>query len=228
MKKVFLMLAAVAAMTIVSCGDKKGNDANNDAAADSLVAEAQEGDVQDPEQLGADLSKALEANDSEGLKGKIDAAKEWAKNLLAEGKGEKAKGILEKIQSFLSENTDKVTSVIGDNQYVQGALDFVKGLNADEAIQKLGGIVGVEDVANTAKDAANAVTEKAEEGVNKVKEAVAEPVEKAKEKADEVKQDLADKGNEAIEAAKNEVNKVADKANDAVNQGINNVRNLVK
>ena len=225
MKKLFLMLAAVAALTFVySCDSCKKSEQTDEAAADSLVKEAQEGDIQDPEQLGADLQKALDEGNAEGLKGKIDAAKEWAQGLLTDGKAEQAKGILEKVQSFLSENAEKVTSVIGDNAYVQGALDWVKGLNADEAIQKLGGIVGVDQAVNTAKDAANAAGDAVTEGVDKAKEAVAEPVEKAKEKVEEV----VDKGNEAIEAAKNEVNKVADKTNDAVNDGINKVKDLVK
>ncbi len=226
MKKVFLMLAAVAAMTFTACGDKKKADENNAAAADSIVAEAQEGDIQDPEQLGADLTKAMEANDGEGLKGKIDAAKEWAQNLLKEGKGEQAKGILEKIQSFLSENADKVTSVIGDNQYVQGALDWVKSVDAGDLINKAGEALGVEGAAEQAGAAAAAAGEQIKETANQAKEAIQnnEAVQAAQEKVEEVKDDVVKKGNEAVEAAKEEVGKAVD---DAVNKGLEKVGNIL-
>lgn len=243
MKKVFLMLAAVAAFTFVSCKDSKKTDAP--AEGEKIEEQAQEGDVQDPEQLGEDLNKALESNDGEGLKGKIDAAKEWAQNLLSEGKGEQAKGILEKVQTFLSENADKVTSVVGDNEYVKKGLDWVKGLNAGELIDKAGEALGVKDAADATKDAAAGVAadaagkaagaveaakaagaqvkEKAEQAVEAVKNT--DVAKAAADKANEVKEQAKKAGEEAIDKAKQEVNKTAE---DAVNKGIDAVKGLIK
>ena len=237
MKKVLFMLAAVAAFTFTSCKDSKK--ADTPAEGETIEEKAAEGDVQDPEQLGTDLNKALEESNGEGLKGKIDAAKEYAQKLLNEGKGEEAKGIIEKIQNFLSENTEKVTSVIGDNQYVQGALDWVKSIDAGDLINKVGEAVGVENASGKAAEAVDAVknseavqatVEKGKEAVEKGKEVVeavknSEPAQKAAEKAQEVKDAAVQKGNEAIDAAKGAVK---DAANDAVNKGIDAVGNLLK
>ena len=170
MKKVFIMLAAVAAFTITSCkNESKKTDEAAEKAGESIEELAAQSDVSDPTQLGDDLSKALESNDGEGIKGKIDAAKEYAQNLLKEGKGEQAKGIIEKIQSFLSENAEKVTSVVGDNSFVQGALDWVKGVDAGDLINKAGEALGVENAAGAAEAAKDAAADKAAGAVEAVK-----------------------------------------------------------
>ena len=130
------MLIAVAGMILTSCGgnkDEKKQEAS-DAQAPSIEEQAQQSsEVIDAATLSDDLQKGLEAEDSEGFKGKIESAKAYAQKLLSEGKGEEAKGILEKIQTFLSENADKVTSVVGDNKYVQSAIDWVKNVDAGES-----------------------------------------------------------------------------------------------
>ena len=238
MKKVFIMLAAVAAFTITSCkNESKKTDAAAEKAGESIEELAAQGDVSDPTQLGDDLSKALESNDGEGIKGKIDAAKEYAQNLLKEGKGEQAKGIIEKIQSFLSENAEKVTSVVGDNSFVQG-------VDAGDLINKAGEALGVENAAGAAEAAKDAAADKAAGAVEAVKGAAAEKAgaavdavkgaaEGMKDKATEMKDAAVEKGNEAIQNAKDAVKEqVVDKAkesvNDAVNKGVEAVGNLLK
>lgn len=245
MKKVFIMLAAVAAFTITSCkNESKQTDAAAEKAGESIEELAAQSDVSDPTQLGDDLSKALESNDGEGIKGKIDAAKEYAQNLLKEGKGEQAKGIIEKIQSFLSENAEKVTSVVGDNSFVQGALDWVKGVDAGDLINKAGEALGVENAAGAAEAAKDAAADKVAGAVEAVKGTAAEKAgaavdavkgaaEEMKDKATEMKDAAVEKGNEAIQNAKEAVKEqVVDKAketvNDAVNKGVEAVGNLLK
>ncbi len=226
MKKVFLMLAAVAAFTFVSCKDSK-KDAATEAEGEKIEEAVEGTEEQTPEQLGEDLAKALESNDGEGLKGKIDSAKEWAQSLLDDGKAEEAKGVLEKIQSFLSENAEKVTSVVGDNKYVQGALDWVKNVDAGDLINKAGEALGVESTSEKVSEKAGDAVEKAKEIGNTIKENSAGAVEAAKEageavkeKAAEVVEKNADKieavkeaGNEAIENAKQELNKAGEALN---------------
>ena len=235
MKKNLMIIAAIAALVFNSCagGDKKTEGEATEEGAE-IEAMAEEGDVTDVAKLGEDLNAALESSDGTGLQGKIDAAKEYAQQLLAEGKGEQAKAVIEKVQEFLSTNAEKVTSVIGDNQYVQGALDWVKSVDAGELIDKAGDIVGAGS--EEATETAAAVKEAAADKVEAVKEAAADKVEAVKEAAadkveavKEAKDQAIEKGNEAIEAAKENVKeKVKEAANDAVEEGLNKVGNLLK
>lgn len=232
MKKSFLIIAAIAALVFNSCacgGDKK--DCNTTQEGDSIEAQAGDDAITDVTKLGEDLSAALESADAAGLQGKIDAAKEYAKKLLDEGKGEEAKGIIEKVQAFLSENAEKVTSVVGDNAYVQGALDWVKSVNAGELIDKAGELVGAETeaVKDAAADKVEDVKDAAAEKVEEVKDAAAEKVEAVKDAAKDAKDAAVEKGNEAIEAAKEKVKDAANKAvEDATNEAINKVGDLLK
>ena len=248
MKKMFLMLVAVAGMVLTSC-DSCNKDANKakDAAqegAEKIEEIANEGaEAVDAATLGDELAKGLEASDGEGLKGKIDQAKAYATQLLQDGKGEEAKGIIEKIQSFLSENADKVKSVIGDNEYVQGAIDWVKGVDAGALVDKAKDALGVESAGEAVDAAKDAAADKAAAAAEAVKAAPA----KAVEAAEAVKDAAVEKGNEAIESAKEAVKEapeavkeaakeavekgkeaVKDAAKDAVDKGIEKVGGLLK
>lgn len=241
MKKTFLMLVAVAGMVLTSCdGCKKDAKEATTEGDQTIEQKAEEGaEAIDAATLGDELAKGLEAEDGEGLKGKIEQAKAFATNLLSEGKGEEAKGILEKIQSFLSENADKVKSVIGDNEYVQGALDWVKGIDAGELVDKAKDALGVEGATEAADAAKDAVADKADAAAEAV-EAVKDAPAKAAEAVEAAKDAAVEKGNEAIESAKEATKEavneavekgkeaVKDAAKDAVNEGIEKVGGLLK
>ncbi len=128
-----LIFAVVATLTLFSCTE---NQQKTLSEGGEIAEKAWEVDVQDPEQLGECLKRALETNEGEVLKARIDEAREWSKNMLSEGKGEEAKGIIDKLQSFLCENTDKAYSVIGDSLYVQELNEWVRGFNADDMMNK--------------------------------------------------------------------------------------------
>lgn len=228
MKKVLMALAVVAAMTIVSCTDSKKDSKSAENAGENIEELAADTDLTDPTKLGEELAADLEANNGEGLKGKIEKAKEFAANLLKEGKGEQAKGIIEKIQGFLSENSDKVTSVIGDNEYVKGALDWVKNVNAGELLDKAGEALGVDNASEAAGAVKDAVESKATDAAGAAKETV----ESGKEKVSEAKDAVVEAGNAAIESAKEAVNEkgneVVEKGKDAVSKGIDKVGGLLK
>ena len=77
MKKVFLMLVAVAGMVLTSCeGCKKDAKDAAKEGAEKIEELAQDGvEAVDAATLSDELAKGLEAGDGEGLKGKIDQAK---------------------------------------------------------------------------------------------------------------------------------------------------------
>lgn len=233
MKKMFLMLVAVAGMVMTSCdGCKKDAEKAAKDGAEKIEEIANEGaEAVDAATLDDELAKGLEANDGEGLKGKIDQAKAFASQLLSEGKGEEAKGIIEKIQNFLSENADKVKSVIGDNEYVQGALDWVKGVNAGELVDKAKDALGVDDAAAAGEAAKEAVADKAAASADAVKaapEAAKEAAQGAVEAGKEAVDAAAEKGNAAIESAKEAVKAAPEAAKEAAAEAVEKGKEAVK
>lgn len=226
MKKMFLMLAAVAGLALTSCKDNKKPEEAVKEGAEKIEEIANEGAAEavDAATLGDELAKGLEASDGEGLKGKIDQAKAYATQLLSEGKGEQAKGIIEKIQNFLSENADKVKGVIGDNEYVQGALDWVKGIDAGQLVDKAKDALGVEGAGEAVDAAKDAAVDKAAAAAEAVKDAPA----KAAEAAEAVKDAAVEKGNEAIESAKEAVKAAPEAAKEAAAEAVEKGKEAVK
>ncbi len=235
MKKFLFIIAAVAAVTFVACKDEKKADQEN---GEDIEALAEDSALTDANTLGEALSKALESEDGAGIQGKIEEAKAYAQQLLSEGKGEEAKGIIEKVQQFLSENADKVTSLVGNNDFVQGALDWVKGIDAAELVDKAKEAVGAAG-ADAAEAAAGAVTA-GKDAVEAAKDATVGKAAEAVAAGKEAVESAVEQGNAAIDAAKEAVknapeaakeaaaNKAKEAANDAVDKGVEAVGNLLK
>ncbi len=88
-------------------------------------------------------------------------------------------------------STPKVAPVVAEASKEEAAEEVVE--NTEESTEEAS---LVEDVAETAKEAAEVVTEAATEVVEEAKEAVEEVVEEAKEKVEEIAEDVAEKAEE--------------------------------
>lgn len=198
MKKIFLMMAAVAALSFTSCGNK----------AAQTEAPADETEVVDLENATAALAEQLEAGDVNKFQEALEAAKQKVTELLTNNP-EVAKEYLDKVQTFLKENADKVKAVVGDNAVVQTAVAALTDTPAENIIN------GLKSQLDATGEAGQAVVDNAVEQVNATGEELKQAIQ---DKAGELKQAANDKVEEGKKAANDKVNEAANKVNEKVNE----------
>ncbi len=212
MKKIFIAIAAVAAMTFASCGNQTAQGEGTDSVAidttvveETGVAEAQT----EAEAVVAGLAEQLNANNAEGLAQKVEAAKAYVQELVNSGKLEAAKVYAEKIQAFVDENKEKLDAITSGNSTISELISTVTALpsSASEAVS--GAAESAEGAANSAVDAAKSAVESGKSAVNDAKDAAKA---KANEVVNEAKTAAENKANEAVNDAKAKTNEAIDKA----------------
>ena len=201
MKKFVLAVMAVAAIGFTaSCGNKTQQaevEVDSVAIVDSLASAAAQTDIDAIKALlnGGDATKLGEA---------LAAVKEKIAKLIKENP-EVAKEYVTKVQDFLSENTDKIQAVVGQNETVQVAVNALTEAEPDDIIK--GFLSSVGEAATEAKDAA---------------------VDAANQQVDAAKQAVQDKANEAKDAADKKVQETKDAAKQKANEAIDNAAKDVK
>ena len=182
MKKLLLMLAAVAAIGFVSCDTKPGT-TTDETVADSTAFTIEKF----ADSLGT-------ATDSTAIAGLLDQANAEVQALFAKGDTVAAQTLVQKIKEVIETNKEKLVAIVpGITEMVGNAITLPEGLKeaavaAGDSL-KNAAVDAATGVANDLKDAAN---EKVNEATNKVveggKQAVEKGAEKAKEGADKVKE----------------------------------------
>ena len=201
MKKFVLAVMAVAAIGFTaSCGNKTQQaemEVDSVAIVDSLASAAAQTDIDAINALlnGGDATKLGEA---------LAAVKEKIAKLIKENP-EVAKEYVAKVQDFLTENTDKIQAVVGQNETVQVAVNALTEAEPADIIN--GFLSSVGEAATEAKDAA---------------------VDAANQQVDAAKQAVEDKANEAKEAADKKVQETKDAAKQKANEAIDNAAKDVK
>ena len=192
MKKVFLMLVAVGAMTFVSCDNKPK--ANVGEVAEEVTLTAEEADAEADNAI-ASLTEALNGTDAN----KLSEIVETVKTKIAEYvklNPEVAKEYAAKVQNFLKENADKVKALVGDNAAVGAAVAALTDVDAEGLVNNLLANP-VEQAVEGAKDAVEGAAQDAAQAVENAKDAAAEKV------------------NETVDAAKEKAGEAVDAAADA-------------
>ena len=199
MKKILLAVMAVAAIGFTSCGNKtqQAEAVDSVAIVDSLAGAAAQGDIDA-------ISALLNGGDATKLGEALAAVKEKIAKLIKENP-EVAKEYVTKVQDFLSENSEKIQAVVGQNETVQVAVNALTEAEPDDIIK--GFLSSVGDAATEVKDAA---------------------VDAANEQVDAAKQAVEDKANEAKEAADQKVQETKDAAKQKANDAIDNAAKDVK
>lgn len=155
MKKVFLAVAAVAAITLSSCG---GNTSKSAAAADSVAVEADSAVAVDNAALSEETSntistlteqatQALQAKDTKTLTTTLATLQATYKALVNAGKLDEAKAYGESIKQFLSQNAESVKAVTSGNSTLVSLVEGIQNLPTTAA--------------TTAEEAKKAVTDDA-------------------------------------------------------------------
>jgi len=186
MKKLLLMVAAVAAMTFASC-DNTAN--KTEQTTDSVAAF-------NVEQFDSALANVT---DSAAVVDLLNNANAEVQKLVEAGKNDEAQSLLAQIKEIVNKNTEKLTAIVPS---IGTLVDQVVALPE-----------GVKDVVENAGDSLkDAATEKANEVVEGAKAAANEAADKAIDKANEAADKAADK---ASEAANKAADKAKDAAKDA-------------
>ena len=201
MKKFVLAVMAVAAIGFTaSCGNKTQQaevEVDSVAIVDSLASAAAQTDIDA-------ISALLNGGDATKLGEALAAVKEKIAKLIKENP-EVAKEYVAKVQDFLSENTDKIQAVVGQNETVQVAVNALTEAEPDDIIK--GFLSSVGDAATEVKDAT---------------------VDAANQQVDAAKQAVQDKANEAKDAADKKVQETKDAAKQKANEAIDNAAKDVK
>jgi len=204
MKKVFMMLAAVAALVLASCTNK---------AAEGAVA------MDNIDEVTEAITKGLEAGDAQGVETLINNAKDYIAEL-QESAPEKVQEYVAKLQEFINTNADKIKSVVGEGSTIASALETIQAIPTDatNAVSEAAeGVVegaenAVEGVAEDAQNAVDGAVQAGKDAVEAGKQAVDNTVEAGKQAVDNAKK----AGEAAVEntkqAGKNAVNNAIDNA----------------
>lgn len=196
MKKLFLAMMAVAAITLTSCLGKTSTPGQGDPQAEA------------PNEV-SELTKALESQlnsgNGEGFFGLVTNIQEKAIGFVKDNP-EKAKEYLGTAQKFLKDNSAKIGELLGkisNTEIAERAQDFIKSVS-EQPVDQLLGVMGVVGGAQEAVG----------EQIDSVKNAVGEKIDEVTGAVDEVKG--------AVDQKVNDVKNVIDQAGD-VKDAIGNV-----
>ena len=187
MKKIFLAIMAVAAITFSACGGT----AKGGSETDSIAAVATE----KANEAISELSTAIESASAEDAKSVLTKAKDYITQLQKEGKIEEAKTYLVKVQKYIAENEETINEFAAGNETISNIVATIKAIPADALDVANNIAVDTEAAVEEAKEAGSEAIEEAEE---QVKEAVEDAEEKAKEAANEVVDKAAEDAKNAI------------------------------
>ena len=191
MKKIFVLVAAVAAMTFVSCG----NTSNNNEGVDSTLVEVIEDESADFEGMKAGLLEQLQAGDASAFQEKLAQVQAYIQELINGGKLEVAQQYAQQLKQFISDNKETIEQLTGNNETISGliekiealptdALDALKGAASDMEDAAKGAVDDVKDAAaDVAKNAKDAATDAANNAVDQAKDKAAGAIDDAAEAA---------------------------------------------
>ncbi len=196
MKKLFLAMMAVAAITLTSCLGKTSTPGQGDPQAEA---------PNEVSELTNALETQLNSGNGEGFFGLVTNIQEKAIGFIKDNP-EKAKEYLGTAQKFLKDNSAKIGELLGkisNTEIAERAQDFIKSVS-EQPVDQLLGIMGVVGGAQEAVG----------EQIEGVKDAVGDKIDEVNGAVDEVKG--------AVDQKVNDVKNVIDQAED-VKDAIGNV-----
>lgn len=219
MKKIYAIVAAVAALSFTACGNKTQNTAECDSTCnEACICDPCECDpcqcgdecgkecCEQTEFCGKALTEAIEAKDATTFQQKVEEAKAFIAKLIKEGKTEEAAKYTEQLKQFIVENKAKIEEFTAGNATISNLVDNVTNLPTDVAT--LATSLGVQ-----AKDAAV-------DAQQAVENAAANAVAAGQQKVEEGKAAAQQKANEAVEAGKQKANDAIDNAANEMKRGL--------
>ena len=193
MKKLFLALMAVAAITLTSCLGKTEAPGQGDQQVEA---------PEEASDLVSALQSQLNAGNGEGFFALVSNIQEKAVSFIKENPAQEYLGTA---QQFLKDNAAKISELVGkitNSDVADRAQELIKSVS-EQPVSQLLGIVGAADqVQDAVGEQVDEVTGAVEEKVGEVTDKVNEVAGAVDEKVNQVK-DAADKVNEAKNAVGN-------------------------
>lgn len=201
MKKIFVIVAAFAAMTFTGCGNSQKQGAS-DADSTNVEVSAEAVDNEEVNNAIEDMTAQLDAKDASKFNEAL--AKTQAKiQELVETNPEAAKTYLQKLQEYLKANAEQIKTIAGDN--VAAAASAIVNVPAAELVETL------KSQAGTAKEQGNDVVSNAAKTIEAVKNAPDEAKKAADKAIEESKAKAEEKAAEKVEESKKKANEAIDK-----------------
>ncbi len=215
MKKLFVMLMAVAALTFVSCS---GESTSDQQSTDSVAQVAPKEIEFDLDGFKAKLDEAIKGGDKAAVAQILDEAKaKIDQEKTRDGAQREAiAGLWAKIKAAVDERAEELKK-LGVDEAVNKITNVDEELKQD--VEKF-----VQDYVGQGKEAAENA---ANEAVDKANEAAQQVADKANEAADKAQQAANDAANKAQQAANDAANKAHQAANDAVDKAANAVKKAI-
>lgn len=189
MKKMFVIVMAVAAVAFTAC---TGGNKEAEATDETEVAAVDQELTDNIDELDA----ALEAEDGDAVQQSIEAFKAKIAELIAQGKTELAQQWSEKLQQFVEENKAKIEALSPE-------LATVAQSAVSEVVSKVAALPAA--AVETANEAADAAKGAAADAVDAANQAVENTKAAAEEAATQAVDDAKQKANDAIDQGVSDV-----------------------
>lgn len=186
MKKIFIAVMAISALTLSSCNNntkKSNNDTDTTRVVDTATSLT--------ENLLFQLQTQLDSKDVNAVQATLAMIQTKYAELLQSGKLEEAKAYLSTVQTFIKDHSGQINSIAGGNTVVTSLATKISNISSS-----------TEETINSTKDnlkeTANKVSEKTKESVE---EKVEETKKTAKEQINNATDKMSKKTNEATKKA---------------------------
>ncbi len=226
MKKLFFTVLAVSALTLASCGSK--TESANPEAAQTEAVEL-EGDTKATyDKLVAQLQEALSSNDPQALTTTLANLAASYKALVNADQLDQALQYGQAIKDFVSNNSETLTAVAGDNSTISNLISTISNLPTDATTTA---DQAKEAVSSDAVSLASSALQKAADASATASDAV-EALQKlpssAKEAVTSALSSSATSVEDAVtDAANNAVTDAKEKVNEKVNEAASNAASKV-
>ena len=188
MKKIFLAIMAVAAITFTACNGTAKGGAETDSINVDSVPTPPEANV---DAMISSLSTALAENNVEGTQYYLAKAQAYIAKLQEEGKLEEVTVYVSQLQRYIIEHEEQINNIASGNETIAGLVATVKAIPTDAAA-----------LAKATEADTKATVEATKQKVNETVEAAKETAkQKANETVEAAKETAKKKANEAIDKA---------------------------
>ncbi len=191
MKKIFIPVVAILAVSFAACGGSTNPSSETISIEESII-------LDDSADITETLTEKIENNDTTGFSEMTVLINNKIQELYAKGDTAGAKAYIEKIKTFVEDNQDKLEQMNQSSSF-NNVVDKAKELPSEikkETEQT------ASDIKTKVKDVTEQATAKTEEKVEEVKGKAAEKVDNAKKKIEETAEKATQKTDEAVERAK--------------------------
>ena len=211
MKKLIVMAAVAAAMSLTACSGSK-----------TETAEEEEIEFTTPEAVVSAFTEKMKSGDAYTISEAVKTVQEELLEIIDDGDMKKAQAYAIQLETFMNENAEQFEQLNIDTYTLNNTINTLLSIPNAAGQSIKSAAKAAEAEAQAAKDAAvEAAKAQADAAVEAGKAKVNEAVEEGKAKANEAVEEGKAKANEAVQDAADKANKAA---SDAINDAVNKIK----